>query len=77
MKVNLNSDLEKLGFVTEEDLEVIKAEGKVAVYFPHSYNFSGELFVVPRNQIKHLDINSSELMRFIVSAGLTGWEKHD
>ncbi|WKK65567.1 DUF502 domain-containing protein [Lutimonas zeaxanthinifaciens] len=77
VRVNLNSDLEKLGFVTEEDLEVIKAEGKVAVYFPHSYNFSGELFVVPRNQIKHLDINSSELMRFIVSAGLTGWEKHD
>lgn len=77
VKVNLNSDLEKLGFVTEEDLDIIKAEGKVAVYFPHSYNFSGELFVVPRNQIKHLDINSSELMRFIVSAGLTGWEKND
>ncbi|MCA0933421.1 DUF502 domain-containing protein [Lutimonas saemankumensis] len=77
VKVNLNSDLEKLGFVTEEDLEVIKAEGKVAVYFPHSYNFSGELFVVPRDQITHLNINSSELMRFIVSAGLTGWEKHD
>lgn len=77
VRVNLNSDLEKLGFITEEDLDVIKAEGKVAVYFPHSYNFSGELFVVPRNQIKHLDINSSELMRFIVSAGLTGWEKHD
>ena len=77
VRVNLNSDLEKLGFVTEEDLDIIKAEGKVAVYFPHSYNFSGELFVVPRDQIKHLDINSSELMRFIVSAGLTGWEKHD
>lgn len=77
VRVNLNSDLEKLGFVTEEDLDIIRAEGKVAVYFPHSYNFSGELFVVPRDQIKHLDINSSELMRFIVSAGLTGWEKHD
>ncbi|UCE93558.1 MAG: DUF502 domain-containing protein, partial [Flavobacteriaceae bacterium] len=58
VRVNLNSDLEKLGFVTEEDLDIIRAEGKVAVYFPHSYNFSGELFVVPRDQIKHLDINS-------------------
>lgn len=77
VQVNLNSNLEKLGFVTEENLDVIQAEGKVAVYFPHSYNFSGELFIVPRTQIRNLDVNSSEMMKFIVSAGLTGWEKHD
>lgn len=75
VQVNLNSDLEKLGFITEENLDIIKAEGKVAVYFPHSYNFSGELFIVPRTQIRKLDVNSSELMKFIVSAGLTGWAK--
>lgn len=75
VKVNLNSDLEKLGFITEENLDIIQAEGKVAVYFPHSYNFSGELFIVPRTQIRKLDVNSSELMKFIVSAGLTGWGK--
>ena len=75
VKVNLNSDLEKLGFVTEENLDIIQAQGKVAVYFPHSYNFSGELFIVPRTQIRHLDVNSSEMMKFIVSAGLTGWQK--
>lgn len=76
VKVNLNSDLEKLGFITEEDLDIIKVKDKVAVYFPHSYNFSGELFIVPRSQIKNLDVNSSELMKFIVSAGFTGWAKH-
>jgi uncharacterized membrane protein len=75
VKVNLNSDLEKLGFITEENLDIIKSQGKVAVYFPHSYNFSGELFIVPVNQIRKLDVNSSELMKFIVSAGLTGWSK--
>ena len=77
VQVNLNSNLEKLGFITEENLDIIQAEGKVAVYFPHSYNFSGELFIVPRAQIKSLDVNSSEMMKFIVSAGLMGWEKHD
>jgi len=76
VKVNLNSDLEKLGFITEENLEIIESKGKVAVYFPHSYNFSGELFIVPLSQIRKLDVNSSELMKFIVSAGLTGWSKH-
>ena len=33
VKVNLNSDLEKLGFITEEELDIIKVEDKVAVYF--------------------------------------------
>ncbi len=74
VKVNLNSDLEKLGFITEEDLGILNEKDKVAVYFPHSYNFSGELFIVPRANIKHLDIKSSDVMKFIVSAGLTGWE---
>jgi len=75
VKVNLNSDLEKLGFITEEDLNILGENDKVAVYFPHSYNFSGEMFIVPRANIKALDINSSDVMKFIVSAGLTGWQK--
>lgn len=75
VKVNLNSDLEKLGFITEENLELLEEKDKVAVYFPHSYNFSGELFIVPRTNIKALDINSSDVMKFIVSAGLAGWQK--
>lgn len=75
VKVNLNSDLEKLGFITEENLELLNEIDKVAVYFPHSYNFSGELFIVPRVNIKSVDIKSSDVMKFIVSAGLTGWEK--
>ncbi len=75
VKVNLISNLEKLGFITEENLEVLDEKNKVAVYFPHSYNFSGELFIVPRENIKALKMNSSDVMKFIVSAGLMGWEK--
>ncbi len=75
VKVNLSSDLEKIGFITEENLSLLDEEDKVAVYFPHSYNFSGELFIVPRANIKPININSSDVMKFIISAGLTGWEK--
>ncbi len=75
VKVNLNSDLEKLGFITEENLEALGIKDKVAVYFPHSYNFSGELFIVPLENIKPLNVNSSDVMKFVVSAGLTSWEK--
>ncbi|NLP58095.1 DUF502 domain-containing protein [Lutibacter sp. B1] len=69
--VNPISNLEKLGFITEDDLAHIGEKDKVAVYFPHSYNFSGELFIVPKNQIKSLDINPAVLMKFIVSAGVS------
>lgn len=72
--VNPISNLEKLGFLTEEDLSIIDEKEKVAVYFPHSYNFSGELFIVPRQQVRPVDMNPAEVMKFIVSAGVAGWD---
>lgn len=73
--VNPVTNLQKLGFLTEEDLSMLQENDKVAVYFPHSYNFSGELFIVPREQVRPLDLNPAEVMKFIVSAGVAGWEK--
>lgn len=72
--VNPISNLQKLGFLTEKDLSRLDELDKVAVYFPHSYNFSGELFIVPKAQVKRLDINPAEVMTFIVSGGVTGWD---
>ena len=71
VKINKESEIEKLGFITEEDLDFLEDKNKVAVYFPHSYNFSGELFIVPKANITPIDVKSSELMKFVVSAGLT------
>lgn len=71
VKINKESDIEKLGFITEEELDFLEDKNKVAVYFPHSYNFSGELFIVPKANITPIDVKSSELMKFVVSAGLT------
>ena len=70
VKINHVSNLEKVGFLTQKDLSELGIEGKkVAVYFPHSYAFSGELFIVPADQVKALDIQPSEAMKFIVSGG--------
>jgi uncharacterized membrane protein len=70
VKINHISNLEKLGFLTQTDLSSIGVEGeKVAVYFPHSYNFSGELFIVPTKDVREIEIAPSELMKFIVSGG--------
>lgn len=73
--VNPISNLEKLGFLTEEDLSLIDEKEKVAVYFPHSYNFSGELFIVPKERVRPIDMNPAEVMKFIVSAGVAGWDQ--
>lgn len=69
--VNPISNLEKLGFLTEEDLSKIDEKDKVAVYFPHSYNFSGELFIVPKSQVRIIDIDPAVVMKFIVSGGVS------
>jgi len=71
VRVNTISDLEKMGFVTQTDLKDLGITDKVAVYFPHSYNFSGEMFIVPREYVRKLDIPPSEAMKFIVSGGVT------
>ena len=70
------SDLEKLGFITQDDLSELGLPEKVAVYFPHSYNFSGELFIVPRERVRHVDISAQAAMKFIVSGGLIHLREH-
>jgi uncharacterized membrane protein len=69
--LNRDSGVEKIGFITREDLSVLGVYDKVAVYLPHSYNFSGNLFIVPRENVKLLNVSGTETMKFIVSAGVT------
>ncbi len=70
VKVNTISELEKVGFLTQEDLSSIGIKEKVAVYFPHSYNFSGEMFIVPAEHVRPLDMTPTEAMKFVVSGGV-------
>lgn len=61
-----------LGFVTRDDLSQIGAEGKLAVYLPYSYSFTGHLIIVPADKVTRIQANSTEIMKFLVSAGVTG-----
>jgi uncharacterized membrane protein len=72
VKVTRDGHLEKMGFITQKDLSNLNIpNGKVAVYLPHSYNFSGNLFIVSVESITPLDASPAEVMKFIVSAGVT------
>ena len=68
-----NSDARVLGFVTRDALHMLGLPDHVAVYFPQSYNFAGQLAVVPRSHVQLLDVPSSEVMTFIVSGGISGF----
>jgi uncharacterized membrane protein len=61
-----------VGFITRESLENIGMAESMAVYIPQSYNFAGNLLVVPKDRIKPLDVESGKVMTFIVSGGVSG-----
>ena len=61
-----------IGFVTRQSLDMFGLENRVAVYFPQSYNFAGNLLVFPRDQVRPLKGESSDVMTFIVSGGVSG-----
>ena len=60
------------GFVTRDSLESLGLPGYVAVYLPQSYNFAGNLILVPGDQVVAVPAASADVMAFIVSGGVSG-----
>ncbi|MGB4398521.1 MAG: DUF502 domain-containing protein [Daejeonella sp.] len=63
--------LKKIGFITQKDLTKIGYPGEVAVYFPLSYSFAGQLCFVSMDRVKPLNMSASDAMKFIVSGGVS------
>jgi uncharacterized membrane protein len=63
-----------LGFITREAVALEGLEDHVAVYLPQAYNFAGNLVFVRRSRVRPLDVKSSELMSFIISGGIAGFQ---
>ena len=62
----------RIGFITRDEFNVKEMEDMVSVYFPHSYNISGNIIFVAKDKVLPLNITGAEAMKFIVSAGMTG-----
>lgn len=65
----------RLGFVTQKDLSQLGIDNMVAVYCPHSYNFTGNLYFIPTQNVTPLDLNSTDVMKYIISGGVTNISK--
>jgi uncharacterized membrane protein len=61
-----------IGFVTRDDLAFLGVRDHVAVYLPQSYNFAGNLILVPGDRVEPLAAVSSDVMAFLVSGGVSG-----
>lgn len=68
---NPQSNIQELGFITQDNLTEWGLLEKYAVYLPYSYSFSGRLIIVPKQQIIPLNIDGADAMKFIISGGVT------
>jgi uncharacterized membrane protein len=71
VRLHPDSEARAFGFVTQGTLEALALHGQVAVYLPQSYNVAGQLWALPADAVTPLDADSSEVMAFIVSGGVT------
>ncbi len=67
--------VKRMGFITQKDLSKLPVQDMVAVYCPHSYNFSGNLYFAPSQNVTPLDMNSTDVMKYIISGGVTNITK--
>jgi uncharacterized membrane protein len=68
--VQLTPGIYKPGFITQDDLEFMGLKDMVAVYLPHSYAFSGNVFLVEKEKVIKYAGESGDLMKFIISGGV-------
>jgi uncharacterized membrane protein len=73
------SQIEMVGLMTREHLRdlppAVTKEGKVAVYFPMSYQFGGCTLFIPREWVHPTNLSVEAAMRSIITAWLPGEDK--
>jgi uncharacterized membrane protein len=78
VRISQGSNLEKLGFITHDDISVLGlGDHKVAVYMPHSFAWSGNLVIVSADQVTPLNAKAGDVMKFIVSGGVAHVDEDD
>ena len=63
----------RIGFITRrngiEEMGINKDQ--VVVYLPYSYGIMGTVIIVPKENVTPINLSSTEVMKFIVSGGVT------
>lgn len=76
--VQMEGNVERLGFITQTDLTDLGISAdKIGVYIPFSYAVTGNLIIVPKTCVTPIDANSADIMKFIISGGVTELDDPD
>ncbi|HVZ95450.1 MAG TPA: DUF502 domain-containing protein [Chitinophagaceae bacterium] len=67
-----DTDVWRVGFITQEDMASFGMENYVAVYLPMAYSVAGNVYIIPKERIRPIpNISATESMKFAVSGGVT------
>ncbi len=67
-----DTDIWRVGFITQEDMSGFGMENYVAVYLPMAYSVAGNVYIVPKEKVKPItNISAAQSMKFAVSGGVT------
>lgn len=67
-----DTDVWRVGFITQEDMSSFGMENYVAVYLPMAYSVAGNVYIIPKEKVRPLTgISSAQAMKFAVSGGVT------
>ena len=67
-----DTDIWRVGFVTQDDMSNFGMQDYVAVYLPMSYSVAGNVYIVPKERIRLTpNISAAHAMKFAVSGGVT------
>ncbi len=70
--VKMEGEVERIGFITQKDLTHLGISvDKIGVYIPFSYAVTGNLIVVPKENVTPINGSSADIMKFIISGGIT------
>jgi uncharacterized membrane protein len=71
-----DNDVWRVGFITKNDMTDFGLLNYVAVYIPMAYSVAGNVYIIPKERIKHItNISSAQTMKFAVSGGVTEIEE--
>ncbi|MFI5185494.1 MAG: DUF502 domain-containing protein [Chitinophagales bacterium] len=67
-----DTDVWRVGFITQKDMSLWGLQDYIAVYVPMAYSIAGNVYILPANRVKPItSITSSDAMKFAISGGVT------
>ena len=67
-----DTDVWRVGFITQNDMSFWGLQDHIAVYIPMAYSIAGNVYVLPASRVKPItSITSSDAMKFAISGGVT------